>query len=1115
MGYDFRTVEERWQARWSEDRVFKAVPDPSREKFYCLEMLPYPSGRIHVGHVRNYAIGDAFAWYWRLRGRNVFHPIGWDAMGLPAENAAIRNGVPPAEWTLHNIAQMKRQLQRLGISYDWDTETATCDPAYYRWNQWFFLRMLERGLAYRAQRKLNWCPQCATVLAEAQVTPAGCCWRHEDTLVEKKDLTQWFVRITDYTPRLVDNLARLEEGWPERVLTLQRHWLGRSEGCRFAFAVDGPVDGQPAAIEVFTTRVDTVYGCAAVFVAAGHPLVPRLAAGTSREDEVATFVAAELAANDDPETREKRGVFTGRHAINPFNGDRVPIWAANFVLADFGTGAVFAQPAHDQRDFEFARRYGLALRPVIHADGAALAEGATMEEAFTEYGVLANSGPFDGLTSAEARVRMAAYAQEHGFGRPETQYRLKDWGISRQRYWGTPIPVVYCDACGIVPVPDADLPVVLPHVPDWKGQTGSPLAQIKAFVETTCPTCGAPARRETDTMDTFVDSSWYFLRYTDPRNDAAPFDAARAGYFMPIDLYIGGVEHATGHLVYFRFWTMFLRDLGLLPFDEPARRLFTQGMVRAKSYRCPVHDYVRVHEVAFDGETPRCPHDGQELTVHVDKMSKSKLNDSDLDHLVETHGADAVRLSVLFGGPPSQDLDWSEGSIEGTFRFVQRIARLIERVGAAVRDTPADAAGRLAAGDAPADVLKLRRTTHRTIARVTRDVEIEFQLNTAIAAQMELVNELYRQTEGQAVPAGSPKAAAVAEALRALVVLLAPFAPHAAEEFHAQLGGAGLVARARWPEADPALLVEDEVVLPVQVLGKLRGNVTVPRGAGEDVARQAARQRHRPARRGRGRRAGGREGGPAAREAPRGPAAGPRGSGARPARQPGGEGMRPGGEGMRRRAAGGSRRGGPWAALRFGTRGLPETGAVPDAGRPKGRPYIVPVVLVVAAAAAFVALPGCGYHLAGRATTSSFLPPTVQSIGIPPFGNRTDRPRLDQRITEALVNEFVRRGRYRAVPTAQGADAVLEGTVESYREEPVTFTEAGRYSRIQVTVTAQLRLVQTSPEKVLWSQNHFVFAQQYDLPATPTSQTDREIVAFEEIARDFARSAVSSILEGF
>ncbi|RMG43284.1 MAG: leucine--tRNA ligase [Acidobacteria bacterium] len=831
MAYDPREVELRWQERWRRERVFEVDPDPSRKKFYCLEMLPYPSGQLHMGHVRNYSIGDAVAWFQRMRGRNVLHAIGWDAMGLPAENAAIKHGVPPAEWTERNIAQMRRQLQRIGFSYDWRREIATCHPEYYRWNQWFFLRMLERDLAYRARRALNWCSRCDTVLANEQVTPAGCCWRHEDTPVSVVELEQWFIRTTRYAERLLAGLDELEGRWPERVIAMQRHWIGRSEGCRFAFRVEGEEERE---IEVFTTRVDTVYGCSALFLAAEHPAVLDLARGTDQEDAVRAFVENErrrphaVAAED----REKTGVFTGRHAINPFNGERVPIWVANFVLMDFGTGAVFAQPAHDQRDYEFARKYGLPIRPIVRPADGALPDPEAMESAYEEDGIVERSGPFSGLPSAEARRRMAAFAAERGFGRPEVQYRLKDWGVSRQRYWGTPIPVVYCDGCGIVPVPDEDLPVILPPIEDWKGLEGSPLARVDSFVNTSCPRCGGAARRETDTMDTFVDSSWYFLRYLDPRNDRQPFDPAVAKAFMPVDLYIGGVEHAVGHLIYCRFWTMMLADLGLLEVQEPAVRLFTQGMVNAPSYRCEVHDYIAPAEVRRKGGDPCCPHCGRAVEVRVEKMSKSKLNSVTPDELIERYGADAMRLFSLFGGPPVKDLEWSEQGIEGTFRFAQRVARAYERLAPLVEGlppVPEDPAA--VAADPDAD--RLRRKTHRTIVRVTRDIEEELQLNTAVAALMELVNEIYRVTEGRRVERSSPLAAALAEALHVLARLLAPFAPHLAEEMNARIGGRDLLARARWPEADPALLVEETVTLPVQVNGKLRGQVSVPRGAGE------------------------------------------------------------------------------------------------------------------------------------------------------------------------------------------------------------------------------------------------------------------------------------------
>ncbi len=833
MAYDTRTIEERWQKRWRDDRIFNVAEDHQRPKYYCVEMLPYPSGRIHVGHIRNYSIGDANCWFRRLQGYNVMHAIGWDAMGLPAENAAIKNGVAPAEWTYSNIRHMRETLQQLGFSYDWDREIASCHPGYYKWNQWFFLKLLEHDMAYRARRTLNWCPKCNTVLANEQVTPSGCCWRHEETLVQKVELDQWFVRTTKYADRLLEGLQQLEGHWPDRVLAMQRNWIGRSEGCRFTFKVDG----SDKSIEVFSTRVDTVFGCSAVVIAAAHPLARELAAGTGCEKSVDEFIRSEAAAPPPTpeEEREKLGVFSGRYAVNPFNEEKVPIWLANFVLMDFGTGAVFCQPAHDQRDFEFARKYGLTIRPVVRPGDAPLNDAAVMEAAFTDDGVLEYSGLYSGLSSARARRQMASDAALHRFGSATVQFRLRDWGISRQRYWGTPIPVIYCDQCGIVPVPESELPVLLPDVANWKEAVGSPLAQNEAFVSVPCPKCGHAARRETDTMDKFVDSSWYFLRYLDPRNERAAFDRSIADYWMPIDQYIGGVEHAVGHLIYARFWTMFLRDIGLLSASEPAAALFTQGMVCGRSYRCPTHDYVAPTDVAGTLDAPQCPRCDQDLVVRIDKVSKSKLNAPDSDVLIARYGADAVRMFSLFGGPPVKDLEWSDAGIEGCSRFLQRIVRAVERFAAAGGD-PTQPTSK------ESEALVLRRRTHRTIVRVTRDLGEEFQHNTAIAALMELVNEIYRCTEGKEASALTPAlSAAVAEALDVLVRLLVPFAPHLAEEMNERLGSTQYLANRKWPEADPSLLIDDEVELPVQVLGKLRGQVRVARGADQEIVLAAIR----------------------------------------------------------------------------------------------------------------------------------------------------------------------------------------------------------------------------------------------------------------------------------
>ncbi|HLA79644.1 MAG TPA: leucine--tRNA ligase, partial [Vicinamibacteria bacterium] len=635
--YNFEEIETRWQERWRKGRTFEVTEDPSRPKFYCLEMLPYPSGDIHVGHVRNYCITDVVARYKRMRGFNVLHPIGWDALGLPAENAAIKRGVHPEKWTRDNIAGMKRQLQRLGFSYPWSREVATCDPSYYHWNQWFFLRMLEKGIAYRAKAPVNWCPKCETVLANEQAQ-GGECWRCHSA-VEERELDQWFLRITAYQDELLDDMAELA-AWPERVLQQQRNWIGRSPGAEVDFAVEGG-----GSIRVFTTRIDTIYGATFLVLAPEHPLVASLLADASAE---ARAVVARLHGQDRRARQagqvEKEGVFTGRSASNPFSGERVPIWVGNFVLMGYGTGAIMAVPAHDQRDFEFARQYRLPIRVVIQPEGGALS-GETLEAAYDGPGRLVASGEFDGLGWEEAKERMAVHAQARGFGKATVTYRLKDWLVSRQRYWGTPIPVVYCDACGVVGVRDQDLPVLLPKDAPFTGEGGNPLEKVSAFTQAQCPQCGGRARRETDTMDTFVDSSWYFYRYLSPRKPDGPFDSASVRYWFPIDLYVGGIEHAILHLVYSRFWTKVMRDLGLLTFDEPVQRLFPQGMVHR------------------DGEV----------------MSKSKGNTIAPDEVIARYGADTLRLYILFAAPPEMAMEWSETGIEGPHRFLQRVWRLLDR----------------------------------------------------------------------------------------------------------------------------------------------------------------------------------------------------------------------------------------------------------------------------------------------------------------------------------------------------------------------------------------------------------------------------------------------------
>ncbi len=796
--YDPKTIESKWQSRWAEHAVFRVVAaEAGQRPFYVLEMLPYPSGRIHMGHVRNYSIGDAVARFQRMRGRQVLHVIGWDAFGLPAENAAIQNREEPRAWTLRNIDSMRAQLKRLGIGYDWEREIATCLPEYYRWNQWLFLRMLERGIAFRARRLLNWCASCGTVLANEQVVSSRC-WRCDNPVV-RREFDQWFLKITDYAQELLDGLDALSE-WPDRVRTMQRNWIGRSEGATVLFAVDG----LDASIEVFTTRVDTIYGATYLALAVEHPLVGALAAGTSQENAVSAFVAAQVARSVEDrfaEAAEKLGVFTGRHAINPFSGERIPIWAANFVLQDVGTGAIMSVPAHDDRDFAFAKKHGLAIRPVIRpAQGEALA-AATLEGAFTEDGVLHASSVYDGLSSEAARERMVGEAAARGSGAKTVTFRLKDWGVSRQRYWGTPIPVVHCASCGIVPVPDAELPVLLPDNAPLTGEGGSPLAHVPSFLETTCPRCGEPAQRETDTMDTFVDSCWYYFRYCDPRNDKAPFDWTKAAPWFPVGLYIGGIEHATMHLIYTRFFTKVMRDLGLVTIDEPVSSLFTQGMV------------------VKDGA----------------KMSKSKGNVVDPDQMVDRYGADTTRLFSLFAAPPERDLAWSEAGVEGCFRFLGRLWRTFENAKPLL--PPAGTPPPRAAGSGEA--LALRRKTHHTIRRVTDDLGPRMHLNTPVAAIMELLNLATPLVSAGAI--GEGEAWAVREAFETIARIASPFAPHIAEELWEGLGFPPFVATTAWPRAEGELLASDEVLLVVQINGKVRGKLTLPAGVSEDQAMLAAR----------------------------------------------------------------------------------------------------------------------------------------------------------------------------------------------------------------------------------------------------------------------------------
>ena len=783
-------IELKWQRFWDESKTFQAVEDSEKEKYYLLEMFPYPSGRIHMGHVRNYSIGDVIGRFKRMRGYNVLHPMGWDAFGMPAENAAIQNKSHPAKWTYENIAYMRGQLKQLGLSYDWDREIATCDVAYYRWEQKIFLEMFSRGLAYKKTSFVNWCPKCETVLSNEQVEDGGC-WRC-DSEVRQKELDQWFFRITDYAEELLEWTNKLP-GWPERVLLMQRNWIGKSFGCEINF----PLESTAGCIKVFTTRQDTVFGATFMSLAPEHPMAQELTTAEQRADvdafveEVRTTDRGKRTADD----FEKKGVFTGSYCTNPVTGTRMPVYLANFVLMDYGTGAVMAVPTHDQRDFEFARKYSLPLQVVIQPEGQTL-DTLTMAEAFAEPGIMCNSGRFDGLNSEAAKEAIADYLQGEGLGTKTVNFRLRDWGISRQRYWGNPIPVIYCDVCGVVPVPAADLPVTLPVDVEFTGEGGSPLARHESFVNVACPICGIAARRETDTMDTFVQSSWYFLRYCCPEMLDGPLDRAKVDYWMSVNQYIGGIEHAVMHLLYARFFTKVLRDMGYVSCDEPFLNLLTQGMV------------------IKDGA----------------KMSKSKGNVVDPDALIKKYGADTARLFSLFAAPPEKDLDWSDQGVDGSFRFLNRVWKLVHD-----KLSLTGSASAVDVSSLTAEERTLRRSVHKTIRKVTEDLEERFHFNTAIAAVMELLNTL-QSTELSSSQFG----AVMKEALNSMVLLLAPFVPHISEELWKHLGHTELLSSTSWPEYDLSAVMDEEVLVVVQVNGKLRSKITLPVGMDEEALKAKA-----------------------------------------------------------------------------------------------------------------------------------------------------------------------------------------------------------------------------------------------------------------------------------
>ncbi len=777
--YEPKDLEPKWQKRWEKENLFKVKEDSKKKKFYLLEMLPYPSGLIHMGHVRNYVIGDVAARYKMMQGFNVLHPMGWDAFGLPAENAAIERKIHPAKWTGDNINYMRAQLKKLGISYDWDREFATCDPAYYRWEQLIFVKMFEKGQAYKKTSLVNWCPGCQTVLANEQVEN-GFCWRCSSQ-VAQQTMSQWFFKITQYADELLKDVDEKLPGWPERVRIMQRDWIGKSEGA----SIDFKIDGSDEKIRIFTTRPDTLFGATFMSLACEHPMVKELAKKNGKEREIGEF--AERTAKIDRDARlagnyEKDGVFTGAYCINPVTGSKMPIYAANFVLMDYGTGAVMAVPTHDQRDFEFAKKYKLPLKVVIQPKETKLSEN-TMTEAYEGEGTLVNSCEFDGLLSTDAIKKISSYLAKKGIGGPAVSFKLKDWCLSRQRYWGAPIPIIYCDKCGTVPVPEKDLPVILPHDVEFTGKGGSPLSKVESFVNVKCPKCKGAAKRETDTMDTFVESSWYMFRYASPHYEKAPVEKKVVDYWLPVDQYIGGIEHAVGHLIYCRFFTKVMRDLGMLSFDEPVKNLMTQGMV------------------IKDGS----------------KMSKSKGNIVTCDDMVTKYGADTVRLFSLFAAPPEKDLDWNDQGIEGMHRFLLRVWRFVDSWLSLAKKTEGDA--------------ELSRMTHKTIKKVTEDIE-RYHFNTAIAAIMEFVNYLY-----QIGPEKTSK-----DAVESLIMIISPFAPHAAEDLWETTGNKTSTLKKPWPAFDPKMIVEDQMTIVIQVNGKLRDQINVPVDMGEDEIKTMAQK---------------------------------------------------------------------------------------------------------------------------------------------------------------------------------------------------------------------------------------------------------------------------------
>jgi leucyl-tRNA synthetase len=824
--YDFSAIEKKWQKLWEEKGVFKVKTEPARPKYYVLEMFPYPSGRIHMGHVRNYTLGDIVARVKRMKGYNVLHPMGWDAFGLPAENAALKQGIHPAKWTYSNIDYMREQLKKLGFSYDWEREFATCDPEYYKFEQRFFIEMFTRGLAYRKKTSVNWCESCQTVLANEQVEE-GKCWRCGEEVVSR-EMEGWFLKITDYAEELLEDLKKLEGHWPEKVLLMQKNWIGKSEGAEIDFYIPELSER----IKVFTTRPDTLFGATFLALSPEHPLARRLSEkkGLSRElERLAEKVRRERKRIEEG-VAEKEGLFLESFAQNPLKDEQIPIFAANFVLMEYGTGAIMCVPAHDQRDFEFAKKYGLPIRVVIQPEGKTL-RAEELEAAYEEPGIMVNSGEFSGLPSVEGKRRITEKLEALGLGKKRITYRLRDWGVSRQRYWGCPIPMLYCERCGIVPERFENLPVRLPLDAQIDSQGRSPLPQLKDFVSATCPTCGGPARRETDTFDTFVESSWYFARFTCP-DYPEPLNSADVDYWLPVDQYIGGIEHAILHLLYARFFTKVLRDLGYLKLDEPFKNLLTQGMVIKETYKCPRHGWIYPEEVSPEGRCLREDCGERVLVGKSEKMSKSKCNVVDPEAMIKRYGADTVRLFIAFAAPPDRDLEWSDHGIEGAFRFLKRVYSLVEEFAERLRGVDYSDADFSKLEGQP---LSLRRKLHQMVKKVHQDFEERLHFNTGIAAIMEFLNFLQDSLRDLDLSV-EVNLKLLKEVFEKLLLVLSPVCPHLCEELWERLGKSGFIAEAGFPTWDEALLREETFILIVQVNGKVREQVLVPAGIAKEEA---------------------------------------------------------------------------------------------------------------------------------------------------------------------------------------------------------------------------------------------------------------------------------------